>query len=101
MSIAPVASVAPVAAPIGTAAVAGTGPAKPAEGSAFGTLLERAHQSEDRSESLAERFAAGDETVGIHEVMIAAEEANVMLRVVGTLKTRALEAYRELMNTPL
>ena len=33
--------------------------------------------------------------------MIAAEKANITVRYAVTLKNRVLEAYRDLMNTPL
>jgi flagellar hook-basal body complex protein FliE len=39
--------------------------------------------------------------VGIHEVMIASEKASIELRYATTLKNKALEAYRDLMSTPV
>ncbi|MGH1344434.1 MAG: flagellar hook-basal body complex protein FliE [Nannocystales bacterium] len=63
--------------------------------------LDSARQAEATADDLGERFAAGDPTVGIHEMMIAAERANVSLRYAVTLKNKAVEAYRDLMNTPL
>jgi flagellar hook-basal body complex protein FliE len=47
----------------------------------------------------AEKFAKGDPAMGIHEVVIASEKANIAVRYATTLKNKALEAYRELMNT--
>ena len=52
-----------------------------------------------RATDAAERFAEGDPSMGIHEVMIATEKANIAVRYATTLKNKALEAYRELMNT--
>lgn len=63
--------------------------------------LDSAREAEATADDLGERFASGDPTVGIHEMMIAAERANVSLRFAVTLKNKAVEAYRELMNTPL
>lgn len=63
--------------------------------------LEQARNAETNAEDMAERFAAGDPEVGIHEVMIATEKAQVSLRYAVTLKNKAIEAYRDLMNTPL
>jgi len=63
--------------------------------------LEQARVEEANAEDLAERFANGDPDVGIHEVMIATERAAVSLRYAVNLKNKAIEAYRELMNTPL
>ncbi len=63
--------------------------------------LEKARDAEEHADDLGERFAAGDPTVGIHEMMIASERAGISLRYAVTLKNKAIEAYRDLMNTPL
>ncbi len=65
----------------------------------FANALEGASNVEHAAEDAARRFAAGDPSVGIHEVVISSEEANISLRYAVTLKNRVLEAYRELMNT--
>src|SRR5215813_5756498 len=67
----------------------------------LGNALGEAGKAERVSNDAAERFAAGDPQMGIHEVMIAAEKANISVRYAVTLKNKLLEAYRELMNTPL
>jgi len=68
-------------------------------GEAFAHALSEASSAEKSATSSAERFAKGDPTMGIHEVMIASEKANIEIRYTTTLKNKALEAYRELMNT--
>jgi flagellar hook-basal body complex protein FliE len=60
-----------------------------------------AGDQERAATEVADRFAAGDPDVGIHEVMIEAEKASVSLRFATTVKNQALAAYRELMNTPV
>jgi flagellar hook-basal body complex protein FliE len=65
----------------------------------FGKALEDAHAAERTSTEAAEKFAKGDPAMGIHEVVIASEKANIAVRYATTLKNKALEAYRELMNT--
>jgi flagellar hook-basal body complex protein FliE len=65
----------------------------------FGKALAEAHGAEHRATDAAEQFAKGDPGMGIHEVMIASEKANIAVRYATTLKNKALEAYRELMNT--
>jgi flagellar hook-basal body complex protein FliE len=72
---------------------------RPDLGDAFAKALSDARSLEGTSTHMAERFAVGDPNVGIHEVMIAAEKANIALRYATTLKNKAIEAYRELMNT--
>lgn len=65
----------------------------------FSKALEEAHAAEHTATDAAERFAKGDPGMGIHEVVIAAEKSNIAVRYATTLKNKALEAYRELMNT--
>src|ERR1700749_1275538 len=47
-----------------------------------------------QGDQMAERFAAGDPAIGIHEVMIASEKATIAVRYAVTLKNKALEAYK-------
>jgi flagellar hook-basal body complex protein FliE len=68
-------------------------------GGAFADALREASALEKSSEAAAAKFAAGDPAIGIHEVMIASEKANVALKFATTLKNKALDAYRELMST--
>jgi flagellar hook-basal body complex protein FliE len=72
---------------------------KPELGNAFANALTEARNNEHSSTDMAERFAHGDPNVGIHEVMIASEKANISLRYATTLKNKAVEAYKELMAT--
>ena len=70
-------------------------------GSALTDALTAASEGERAANQEAARFAEGDPTAGIHETMIAAEKASISLRYAVTLKNKVLEAYRELMNTPV
>jgi len=65
----------------------------------FGKALSDARGLEKQATEAAEKFANGDPSMGIHEVIIASEKANIAVRYAATLKNKALEAYRELMNT--
>jgi flagellar hook-basal body complex protein FliE len=65
----------------------------------FSKALSEARGLETEAGQAQERFAADDPGMGIHEVMIATEKANIAVRYAATLKNKALEAYRELMNT--
>jgi flagellar hook-basal body complex protein FliE len=83
-----------------------TRPERPGEagrGPDFGDALldavDRAGSSERAADDAADRFAAGDPAIGIHEVMIAAEKASIAVRYATTLKNKLIDAYRELMNT--
>ena len=68
-------------------------------GDVFADALHQAKQADSKATEMAERFANDDPNVGIHEVMIASEQANISMRYATTLKNKALEAYKELMNT--
>jgi flagellar hook-basal body complex protein FliE len=74
-------------------------------GASFGEALlgalESARGAEQAATDAAERFAAGDPGTGIHETLIAAEKAQIGVRFAVTLKNKVIEAYRELMNTPV
>jgi flagellar hook-basal body complex protein FliE len=68
-------------------------------GKSFTKALDEARQLDQDATQKADAFAANDQSVGIHEVMIATEKANIALRYATTLKNKALEAYHELMQT--
>ena len=91
--------------PLDTPKVGGASGAGSAAGTDFGgQLLEamaQARSHEKGAEEAATKFAAGDPNVGIHEVVIAAEKAQVAVRYAVTLKNRMIEAYKELMNTSI
>jgi flagellar hook-basal body complex protein FliE len=70
-------------------------------GQALTGALSKAGTEERAADDAAQRFANGDPSMGIHEVMIAAEKASITTRYAVTLKNKVLEAYKELMNTPL
>ena len=76
-----------------------SGPSGPDLAAQFSDALRDARALEKNAEAHSVAFAAGDPAVGIHEVVIAAEKATVALRYATTLKNKAVEAYRELMNT--
>jgi flagellar hook-basal body complex protein FliE len=95
----------PFALPEAIAPVAGEGGATPTAATdlaaSFSHALGEAREREATATAAAERFAAGDPGMGIHEVMIASEQATLAVRYATTLKNKAIEAYRELMNTPV
>ena len=68
-------------------------------GGTFTNMLSEARAAENKSVEMEERFANGDTSIGIHEVMIQTEKSNIAIRYATTLKNKAIEAYRELMNT--
>lgn len=98
--------IAPIgAAPIAAATAATEKVASTSTGGDFAQALTeaigQARGDERRAMAAADGFAVGDPAVGIHEVVIASEKSNISLRYATTLKNKLLEAYRELMNTPV
>src|SRR5690349_11400317 len=59
-------------------------------GAALTGALQKAGEAERSADDAAQRFAAGDPGMGIHEVMIAAEKASITVRYAVTLKNRVL-----------
>lgn len=50
------------------------------------------------SESNATRFAAGDESLSLSDVMVSLEKANLSLQAASTVRDRAVDAYQTIMN---
>ena len=75
------------------------------KGGSFSDVLDAAisgaRTDETNAADMAEKFANGDPSVGLHETIIAAEKASISVRYAVSLKNKLLESYRELMNTPL
>jgi len=49
-------------------------------------------------ESNATRFAAGDESISLSDVMVSLEKANLSLQTAATVRDRAVDAYQTIMN---
>ena len=70
-------------------------------GAALGKALGDAGKAEKAADEAEKKFAAGDPEMGIHEVMIAAEKAQIAVKYAVTMKNKMIEAYKELMNTQI
>ena len=93
-------SISPIQLPVVPAIEGGAKPVQGADvGGGFGKALSEARDLESNAAQASEKFANGDQSIGIHEVMIATEKASIAVRFATTLKNKAVEAYRELMNT--
>jgi flagellar hook-basal body complex protein FliE len=65
----------------------------------LGRAVSQAGAAERTSAEMSQKFAAGDPSVGLHEVMIASEKAAIGVRYAVTLQKKLVDAYRELMQT--
>ena len=88
---------APAARPAADPGVAG------GDGASFADVLKGAIQEAGKAEQQAEQTAAAFSRgeAGIHETIMAQERASIAVRYAVTVKNKALEAYRELMNTQI
>jgi flagellar hook-basal body complex protein FliE len=91
-----------------TAAMAAGRPAKPAApaapvpGAEFGTALRAALDevsgAQNHALALARDFETGKTDVGLHEVMLAMQKANIALQGTVQVRNRLVAAYQDIMN---
>jgi len=60
-------------------------------------VLEDVNAHQVRADNAAEAFASGERT-DMHGTMIALEQADISLRLVSNVRSRLVEAYREVMR---
>lgn len=78
-------------------------PAAPAMPSFADVVADGAHQLQqriDHADQLVRSYALGED-VPIHQVTIALEEARIAVEFAVQMRTRLIEAYREIMNMQL
>jgi flagellar hook-basal body complex protein FliE len=73
----------------------------PTDGPSFGDTLKRAlgevSSAQDTAQDSIQRFTRG-EPVELHQVMAAAEEAQLSLEMLVELRNKVLDAYKTVMN---
>ena len=86
-----------------TAGVGKAGGGESATGG-FGEVLKDALASVNKSQNEANAMITGlasGEHANIHETMIAMQKANITFRLAAKVQGKVLEAYKEVMRTPL
>jgi flagellar hook-basal body complex protein FliE len=66
-------------------------------GQTFSQALDQLSATQANSDQLIQKLAAG-ENVDLHNVMIAAEQADISFRVALALRDKLVEAYQEMMR---
>ncbi len=66
-------------------------------GQTFQDALDSLGQSQNGSDDLLQKLAAGED-VDIHQVTIAAEETDVNFRIAMAIRDRLVDSYREVMR---
>ncbi|HQK93681.1 MAG TPA: flagellar hook-basal body complex protein FliE [Armatimonadota bacterium] len=83
---------------------AAQGPADPVHSRTFGQMLRDAVQAVDDAQNEADEQATKlvtGEAENLHDVIIATEEAGIMLSLAQQVRNRAVEAYQEIMRTQI
>jgi len=84
-----------------------TGRPSEAQGSAEGSVdfaqvlqnsISQVNQTQQKAETMAANFAAGDSTANLHEVMISLQKANISFQEMVQVRNRLVTAYHDVMN---
>jgi flagellar hook-basal body complex protein FliE len=71
----------------------------------FSALLKQAvddvNRLQQEAKALAESFERGDPNVGVPEVMVSLQKANVAFQAVTQVRNRLIRAYQDVMNMPI
>lgn len=63
----------------------------------FKTALQEVNQTEETADIIAEKFAIG-EIENVHQVTIAAEQAELALNLTIAIRNKVVDAYKEIMR---
>jgi flagellar hook-basal body complex protein FliE len=63
----------------------------------FGKLLDGLSQTQNESDQLMQKLAAGEE-VDLHSVMISSEQTDISFRVALAIRDKLVDAYRDTMH---
>jgi flagellar hook-basal body complex protein FliE len=68
---------------------------------ALKTHLDSLNQMQSQSKTLGEKFAMGDSSVSLSDVMIASQKANITLQATLQVRNKLVTAYHDIMNMPI
>jgi flagellar hook-basal body complex protein FliE len=93
---------APAAAADGIGGAAALGAAKGSAPVDFGAALKGAldgvNGMQQNAESLGQRFALGDDSVNLSDVMIATQKASIAFQTTAQVRNKLVSAYHDIMN---
>lgn len=86
--------------PLEGAAAAGKaqGAEKPGFADALKASLDQVSATQNKAERLGQRFALGDDSVNLSDVMIATQKANISFQATLQVRNKLVSAYQEIMN---
>lgn len=77
-------------------------PADNADGKKFGDFLQSfvldVNADQQKNNKLLNRFAEGDSSVEIHDMMVAGEEAKTSLELLMEIRNKSVDMYKELIR---
>lgn len=65
---------------------------------ALKTSLEQVNGMQKNSEKLSQRFALGDDSVNLSDMMIAMQKASISLQATVQVRNKLVSAYQDIMN---
>lgn len=65
---------------------------------ALKSSLDQVNQMQQQSEQMGKSFAMGDEKVGLSDVMISMQKANIAFQETIQVRNKLVAAYHEIMN---
>ena len=68
---------------------------------ALNSAIEQVSQAQNEAKKITEDFVSGKEGVDLADVMIDMQKASVLFTQMSQVRSKLLEAYREVMNTPV
>jgi flagellar hook-basal body complex protein FliE len=60
--------------------------------------IDKVNQTQQQSEQMAEKLAAGDTSQNLHEVMIALQTASISFQEMVQVRNKIVSAYQDVMN---
>jgi flagellar hook-basal body complex protein FliE len=75
---------------------------KPAEKADFATalktMLDDVNGAQSKAKVMGERFALGDDSVNLSDVMIASQKASIAFQATVQVRNKLVSAYQDIMN---
>ncbi len=65
---------------------------------ALKSAIEQTNQTQHKAQGLAREFELGAPNVQLHEVMVAAQKANISFQQMVQVRNRLVSAYHDIMN---
>lgn len=70
-------------------------------GAALKAALDQVNGMQSQAETLGKRFAMGDDTVHLSDVMIAGQKASIAFQATVQVRNKLTSAYHDVMNMPV